>query len=611
MSFFKNRPLFFLGPVILSLLFQLQSSAQFPGIKELYTKIERMIPMRDGVKLFTAIYLPKDNSELHPILMNRTPYSCSPYGEDRFPPSFGNPAFIKEQYIFVFQDVRGRYMSQGAFRELTPYIPIKNTTGQVDESSDTYDTIEWLLKNLEDGNGRVGIHGISYPGFYATAALPGAHPALKAVSPQAPVTDEFEGDDVYHRGAFFLLDNASFLNEFDPPRNGPAKRYLPISNQFNFTDAYQFYLQLGPISQVNNRFLKHKSVLWDEFLRHDTKDAYWQARDIRPHLTNIKPAVLVVGGWFDAENLFGTLNTYQAIEHQNNKNHNYLLMGPWTHGTWARQHFSHYATYQFNSNTTTRFFEIEASFFNYYLKEKQDHLLPEATIFFTGSNEWRTFSKWPPPGSKPFNLYLDAGNQLSFHPVKNKQGYDEYLSDPQHPVPYSPLKTGERDDDYMGADQRFASTRPDVISFETGELNEPITLAGPVIARLFVSISETDADFVVKLVDVLPDQTHTQQLVRAEVIRGKFRNSFSKPQPFIPGKITPVNLPLNDVAHTFKTGHRIMVQVQSSWFPLVDRNPQTFINIPKAGVTDFKKATIRIERNARYQSIIECLQVLP
>jgi len=371
-------------------------------------------------------------------------------------------------------------------------------------------------------------------------------------------------------------------------------------------DAYDFYLKLGTLKKVNDSIFHNRSVIWNEYIAHDTKDAYWQSRNIRTHLKNITPAVLVVGGFFDAEDMFGALKTFEAIEQQNPANKHYLLMGPWTHGAWARRDYSAYATYQFGSNTSTRFFEIEGSFFNYYLKGKGTFNQPKATIFFTGSNEWKTFAQWPAPGTRSFDLYLNSGKKLSSQPEKSRDGFEQYESDPANPVPYTSIKSGERDINYLGADQRFAASRPDVLVFETETLKTPVTLAGPVIARLFVSMSGTDADFVVKLVDVSPGIEQTQQMVRAEVLRGKFRNSYSKPEHFVPGKITPVRLTLNDVAHEFKAGHKIMVQIQSSWFPLVDRNPQKFMRIPDAGEQDYKKATIRIERNGRYHSMIQC-----
>jgi putative CocE/NonD family hydrolase len=566
--------------------------------------------MRDGVELFTSIYIPKDSSEPHPIILTRTPYGCEPYGENAIPDYLDNPVFSLEHYIIVFQDVRGRYMSGGTFTEMTPHKTHKKTRSDVDESSDTYDTVEWLVKHIRNNNGKVGLHGISYPGFYATASLPGAHPAIKAVSPQAPVTDEFEGDDVYHRGAFFLLDNVEFINWFDMPRNGLIKEYPVINSSFHPEDAYAFYLKLGPIKNVNDSILHNKSTIWNEYINNNSKNGYWEQRDIRQHLEGIKPAVLVVGGLFDPEDMFGALKTYAAIEKQNPQNNNYLLMGPWTHGAWAKANFENYATFKFGTNTTQKFFEAEGTFFNYFLKGKAKWSQPEATVFFTGVNEWKTFKEWPSKNTTRLNLYFDSGKRISFKQPKAKNNFTQYISNPAKPVPYTSKKTGERDEEYLGADQRFLSGRPDVVSFTSAELKDGITMAGPVEAKLFVTTTGTDADFIVKVIDVLPDSVHTQQLVRAEVLRGKFRNSFYNPEPFTPGKVTEVNLVLNDVAHTFLPGHRIMVQVQSSWFPLVDLNPQKFTNIAEADEMDFKKATIRIEHNRRYPSRIRC-QILP
>jgi putative CocE/NonD family hydrolase len=451
------------------------------------------------------------------------------------------------------------------------------------------------------------LYGISYPGFYATAALPNAHPAIKAVSPQAPVTDEFDGDDVNHRGAFFLMDNFSFLNYFDHPRETPWKKYPPVSDSVRIKDVYDFYLGIGPIKNLDKYYFKGRSTIWNEYLAHPTKDAYWQARNIRPHLQKIKPAVLVVGGWFDAEDMFGALKTYEAVEQQSPGNTNRLVMGPWTHGAWARSDWSKFGSYQFGTNTSAYFQQLEFNFFTHYLKDKGHFDAAEATVFVTGSNEWKSFSQWPPAQHRTQNWYLQPNHILSTEPpaATNKDSFTEYISDPANPVPYIDKKAGDRLNEYMVADQRFAAARPDVVYFESPALNQNTTLCGPVTANLFVSTSGTDADFVVKLIDVLPDEKQTQQLVRAEVIRGKFRNSFEKPEPFIPGKITPVQLVLNDVAHTFLAGHKLMVQVQSSWFPLVDRNPQQFLNIPEAEEKDFQKATIRIYNDKKHPSSIK------
>ena len=585
--------------------------------KTSYTKIERMIPMRDGTKLFTAIYIPDDSTGKFPILMERTPYSCSPYGESKYKSQLGpTKLFDNDPYIYVYQDVRGRYMSEGKFEEMTPFIKNKRSNKDVDESSDTYDTIDWLLKNVKNNNGKVGIYGISYPGFYATASLPDAHPALKAVSPQAPVTDEFEGDDAYHRGAFYLMDNYSFMNDFDYPRDTTWTAYPAFCTQF-ISNAYVDYLQMGPIKNANRLCFDNKSKIWNEYLQHQTKDEYWQARDIRTHLNNVKPAVLVTGGWFDAEDLFGALKTYEAIEKKNIKNNNRLIMGPWTHGAWARDKWDNFGTHDFHGNTNEYFQKLERDFFDYYLKGTGNFDAAEATVFETGTNKWKTYTAWPPKNASPVIWNLGRNKTLSFDKTPSS-GFDEYISDPAKPVPYLNTSSGERVNEYMAADQRFTSERKDVLSYQSPVLQNDVTLTGPVTADLYVSLSNTDADFIVKLIDVLPDDSPKengkdvagmQRLVRAEILRGKFRNSFSKPEPFVPGKITRVTYSLNDIAHCFKKEHKIMVQIQSSWFPLADRNPQKFMNIAKANDKDFATETIRIYHDSKYPSGIKVLEL--
>ena len=593
-------------------------------LKENYKKIDTTITMRDGMKLYTIIYVPKDQSEKHPFLMERTPYSVAPYGETNYAKNLGpNNNLMRENYIFVYQDVRGRYMSEGINLEVTPFIPNKKTNQEVDESSDTYDTIDWLLKNIQNNNGRIGLYGISYPGFYATASLPDAHPAIKAVSPQAPVTDEFIGDDVNHNGAFFLLDNFNFMNYFGKERSGPVKDYGTEIFNANIRDAYSFFLKLGPIKNTQSpEYFNRKCYIWDEYLAHDTYDDYWKSRNIRPYLKNIKIPTLVVGGWFDAEDLFGSLHTFEAIEKQSQENKNYLVMGPWTHGAWADSDWSKFGTYDFKSNTSKYFQDsLETTFFNYFLKDKGSFNGAKATMFETGTNEWKNYDSWPPKNITPVSLYLKENKTLSYEakraPSKKDLGYDEYISDPAKPVPYTSGIYAGRNNEYMVEDQRFAAIRPDVLVYETAILNNDVTIAGEILSDLFVSISTTDADFIVKLIDVLPENEITpadlpkgvtmdgyQRLVRAEVMRGKFRNSYEKPEPFVPGKISEVKINLNHVAHTFKKGHRIMVQVQSSWFPLIDRNPQKFLRIPNANENDFKKSTIRLYHDATHVSKI-------
>ncbi|MCC3153162.1 CocE/NonD family hydrolase [Hymenobacter sp. BT770] len=602
-------------------------------VRQNYTKLDRQIVMRDGVKLYTVIYVPKDASAStpYPFLMTRTPYSAGPYGEQKYRLRGPGPSreLSQEKYIFVYQDVRGRYLSEGQFEEMTPALKGIKTAVVLgpatphDESTDTFDTIEWLLKNVPGNNGRVGMVGISYPGFYASAALPNAHPALKAVSPQAPVTDEFMGDDARHKGAFFLLDNFDFTNSFDVPRPKPVAKYEELF-KFEPKDAYKFYLNLGPLKNANSsKYFNNRARIWNEYLQHENYDAYWQARNIRTALTGVKPAVLVVGGWFDAEDLFGALNTYKAIEKQNPGATNRLVMGPWTHGAWARPDWSTFGPLSFGSNVSQTFREtLETPFFNFYLKDKGSFNPAEATVFNTGTNEWKTYAAWPPAPTQARTLYFQEAGRLGFTAPPAASKPAQYVSDPANPVPYTDGVHAERNNEYMIEDQRFAAKRPDVLTFQTEPLTEDLTLAGPLTADLFVSTSGTDADFIVKVIDVLPaDATGFapgkkptagyQRLVRAEVMRGRYRNSFTQPEAFRPNQPTEVKYELPDVLHTFQKGHRLMVQVQSTWFPLVDRNPQKFVPIAKAEAKDFQKATIRLYHDAKQASAVRVQVVAP
>lgn len=587
-------------------------------VKNNFTKMDTLIKMRDGVHLFTSIYIPKDNSEKHAFLIERTPYSVSPYGKDKYPRSLGpNKELMQANYIFVYQDVRGRYRSEGVNLEVTPFIANKKDNTQVDESSDTYDTMEWLLKNIANNNGRAGLYGISYPGFYATASLPEAHPSIKALSPQAPVTDEFIGDDANHNGAFFLLDNFSFMNSFGKERQGPTTSYGGPIFPFKTDDVYKSFLEMGPVKNTQaEKYFNNRSYIWNEYLQHDTYDDYWQKRNIRQHLKNVTIPTLVVGGWFDAEDLFGALHTYQAIEQNSKANKNFLVMGPWTHGAWGRPGWVKFGSYNFNSNTSQYFQDsLQTVFFNYYLRDKGQFNAAEATLFETGTNEWKHFAKWPMDNVKNVSYYLTADKKLTTAKTKTKNTFDEYVSDPANPVPYTAKVSGRRNNEYMVEDQRFAAARPDVLTYESEVLTEDLTIAGKIITELFASLSTTDADFIVKLIDVVPeneidfpqkdgiaDGKGFQRLLRAEVMRGKFRNNFTKPEAFVPGKIAKVSFDLNDVLHSFKKGHRIMVQVQSSWFPLVDMNPQKFMRIPEAEASDFQKSTIRIYHDSEHAS---------
>ena len=594
-----------------------------------YTKIERQIPMRDGIKLFTSIYLPKDKSEKHPFLITRTPYSCAPYGEKNFPAIWYSyrMAYLKENYIIVTQDVRGRYMSEGEFMDVRPFNKNKKTSKDIDEASDTYDAIEWLIKNIGNNNEKVGVYGTSYPGFYSTEAALSGHPALKAVSPQAPVTDWFMGDDFHHNGAFFAQDGFSFYSTFGKPHPKPTMNYgsgfsTPVK------DNYQFYLQSGAVKNLA-ALIGDSIKFWHEMYQHPNYDAWWQARNARVGLYNVMPAMLWVGGLFDAEDCWGAWNAYKACETQSPQTNSKIVMGPWYHGQWSREG-SYLGNVRFASNTSAYFqTEIEVPFFNYYLKGKGSvDAIAEASIFFTGENSWKKMSAWPPLNVTYQSLYISNNGKLYFEKMtdkakptnsqKNKLGYSKYISDPAHPVPYTEDVHEDRTREYMTDDQRFAARRPDVLSFQTDVLTEDLTLAGPVMANLITAISTTDADFVVKVIDVFPDDFEYeatmkgsgkeypmggyQLLVRGEIMRGKFRNSFENPAPFIPNKITTVKYELPDIAHTFKKGHRLMIQIQSSWFPLADRNPQKFTNIYTANDSDFQKATIRIYHDAINQT---------
>jgi putative CocE/NonD family hydrolase len=587
-------------------------------IRNNYKKTEQYITMRDGIRLFTAIYTPTDSSQTYPILMHRTPYSIRPYGANSYRRSLGpNGYLMREKYIFVYQDARGRYKSEGNFREMTPAIDVKKSNKDVDESSDTYDTIEWLLKNTKN-NGNVGQSGISFPGYYSSAGLPDAHPALKAVSPQAPMSDEFIGDDCYHNGAFFLMDNFGFYSGFDGPKSQDGQNYQSHFN-VKFNDAYQYFLDFGPLKKANAApYFADSNSIWRQTVAHPVYDEFWQSRNIKNHLKNIKPAVLVVGGWFDAEDLYGALKTYAAIEKQTPGNNNRLVMGPWTHGGWASPSWKSFAQYQFGSDVNKYFQEeVETRFFNFYLKGKGTFDQPEVTVFETGSNQWKNYNVWPPKNSQPTAYYFAENGKLSTTKPKAARSASEYESDPAKPVPYTKVISGNRNNEYMAEDQRFASERPDVLTFQTDSLADDVTLTGEIIANLMVSTTGTDADFIVKVIDVWPaGSTLTQdgqqavqmdgyqQMVRAEVLRGKFRNSFSKPEPFVKDKIEKVTVKLNETAHTFKKGHRIMVQVQSSWFPLVDRNPQKFLNIFEANESDFQKSKITIHHSSKNSSSI-------
>lgn len=612
-----------------------------PYIRENYTKFEYRVPMRDGVKLFTAVYVPKDvasDARTYPIMMTRTPYSVRPYGADQYPASLGpSEFFTREKFIFVYQDVRGRNMSEGEYVPMRPYKPVKSGPTDIDESTDAFDSIAWLVKNVPGNTGKVGIWGISQPGFYASAAMIDAHPALVAVSPQAPVTDYYLGDDSYHNGAFMLAHRFSFyqgfkLREGDP--TPPPAQALPFD--YGTPDGYEFYLNMGSLANADEKYFLHKHALWTLNVQHWTYDDVWQSRAIWRHLHNIKPAVMLVGGWFDQEDLQGPLRQFQSMEKNSGATPDMLVMGPWIHGGFSRGDGDRVGNVTFGSKTGLYFRErIEFPFFLHHLKAKGDGRFPKAYVFQTGMNEWRRFDSWPPRETKPAAIYLDAKGKLAWQQPQTA-GFDEYLSDPSKPVPYiGHVLMGVRND-YMTEDQRFAATRPDVMVYKTEPLDHDVTVMGPVSVDLKVSTTGTDSDFDVKLIDVYPGDYPDydapavtpgvppaiaarnqpanvirlggyQQLVRGEPFRGKFRKGFEKPVAFEPGKPDRIAYRMPDVCHTFRAGHRIMVQIQSSWFPLTDRNPQKFMDIPNALSTDFVKATERVYFGGAEGSRIELL----
>ena len=596
--------------------------------REHYTKYEHRVPVRDGKQLFTVVYVPKDQRKRYPFLMVRTPYGCGPYGVDRSNVQrlAPNDEFLKAGYIFVCQDVRGRNLSEGQFIEMTPHQPNKQLPTQVDESSDTHDTVQWLVDRIPGNNGRVGLWGISYPGFYTAASIIDSHPAIKAASPQAPIADLFMGDDSYHGGAFMLAANFGFYTGFKPQQTPvlPPKQWPQFD--WGTLDGYEFYLQHGNLDALAARLAKEggPNPYFDVQLAHDRYDDFWKSRAITPHLKNIRAAVLTVGGWFDAEDLAGPLAIHRAIDKQSPGTANHLVMGPWVHGGWVGAPGRQLGRVQFQQPTSEQFQkDVLLPFFEQHLRGEADPKAPKiakATVFETGTNVWRRYDAWPPQAAQPRTLYFAPGGKLSFTPpAAAAPEFDSWVSDPNKPVPYVGYATLGVPQEYMVSDQRFAATRPDVLTFKSDVLEEDITIAGPIVARLFASTSGTDADWVVKLIDVYPAELEEegakkrrartedveppeaplggyQQLVRGDPLRGRVRNGFETPEAMVPGRVEDLRVPLQDINHSFRRGHRIMVQVQSSWFPLVDRNPQTFVPIRSAKPEDFQPATQKLYR---------------
>ncbi|MAM28413.1 MAG: X-Pro dipeptidyl-peptidase [Flavobacteriaceae bacterium] len=587
-------------------------------VKDNYNKTETYITMRDGTRLFTAIYSPKDTSKSYPMLLKRTPYSCRPYGEDQFASKIApNEFMMKDGYIVVYQDVRGRWMSEGTYDNMRAYIPNK-TGDQFDEASDTYDTIDWLVKNVPNNNGNVGTWGISYPGFYATYSLLDAHPALKASSPQACIGD-FYFDDFHHNGAY-LLSYWRATSVFGYEKTKPTNEAWYDFPDLGTEDQYQFFLDAGPLSNLDE-YYKEDNVFWQQLKEHPDYDEFWQRRGIIQHLKNIKPAVMVVGGLFDAEDLYGPFETYEKIE-ENSNNYNTVVFGPWSHGDWARtKKRQAIGNVYFGDDISVNYQQdIETKFFEHFLKGDGNGKpkLPEAYMFDSGSLEWKEYTEWPPKNTAKKTFWLQNDQRLNDRAEKSYT-FEEFVSDPKKPVPYTEdIKMVFTPRKFMTDDQRFAARRPDVLVFETPVLSEDMTLAGDIMAKLKVATTGTDADWVVKVIDVFPpDAQNTEEtqdhlkmsnyhmMVRSEVLRGRYRNSFSKPEAFVPNKKTDVTIKLQDVHHTFKKGHKIQVQVQSTWFPYIDINPQTFVkNIFYAKEGDFSKQTHKVFNDSSIEVMV-------
>jgi putative CocE/NonD family hydrolase len=586
--------------------------------RENYTKHEYMIPMRDGVKLFTAVYVPKNETLKYPFLMMRTPYGCAPYGKDNYPASRLGPSMelVKDGYIFVRQDVRGRYMSEGTF---TWTAPNKENPKEWDESADTYDTIDWLLKNVKPNNGKVGTYGGSYPGFYVTAGIMDAHPALKAAMPSAPMGDLWRGDDGVHNGAFLMPHNINFIANFGVKRPEPIQKYPAGKLKYDTPDGYKFWLDHGPLTNLDKKHFNGEIIHWEEYKQHPVYDEFWKSRNVEPHLKNIKPAVMTVGGWFDAQDIRGPFIVYNGIKNNSPKSNNRLILGPWYHGSWSTQVGDRSANIPWGSNTGEFYRkELEFKFFSFYLKDKGTMDLPNVMAFNTGANKWNSFEQWPPVDVEKKEFFLNANGKLSENAPKKGDGFDEYISDPKKPVPYTQEITTRFGNDWMVEDQRFASTRPDVIVYESEPLTEDLTIAGAININLIASTSGTDADFIVKVIDVYPNDAKDplpnpqnikmggyQMLLRGDPIRAKFRNSLEKPEPMVPNQPTALKYNLTDAYHTFKKGHKIMVQVQSTWFPMIDLNPGKFVDMfNDVKESDFQKINQKIYHDDERKSSI-------
>ena len=552
-----------------------------------YQKTECSIAMRDSVHLHTTIYAPRWGKN-HPILVQRTPYSCAPYGADfnkKLSSNYLLRNFVRRGYILVFQDVRGRFMSTGEYENIRP------ATGCANEVTDSYDTVEWLVNNVEGNNGKVGFYGCSYPGFYAMYAGLCGHPAVKAVSPQAPVTDWFMGDDLHHNGVMMLADSFNFMPKMSHTNHTPTTEWTPVREHDNTPDQYTFFINA---TRDSLRSVMHPSSFWDAMSEHPDYDEWWQERDLRRYLYNVEPAVLVVGGTFDAEDCFGAWNTYRAIKEQSPATDCRLVIGPWAHGAWRNDNAERLGDFNFGNAASAKYYadNFEIPFFEYHLRGKGSlEDFPQTAIMLSGSNSW--IYNYNPTASVKY--HLDNGTLSAETP--SVENICSYTSDPAAPVPYdTPSKHRRRE--YMIADQRFADGRDDVLTFLSEPLTADTTFVGDIVAKLDVAITTTDADFAVRVIDLYPEndseKPNYQMLVRGDIMRARYRHSFTHPTPMTPGEKSEVKFTMPGIAHTFKAGHRIMVCIQSSWYPLAERSPQQFVNLWHCNSSDFVKTDVKI-----------------
>ena len=592
-----------------------QAQSEPPDPPEGFDKIEQMIPMRDGVKLHTIIYAPKSHTGSLPILFNRTPYGID--GMYNVFPSGILKDLIDDPFIFAFQDIRGRFKSEGQFVMLRPLRDPANAKA-IDETTDTYDTIDWMIKNIPNNNGRVGMFGTSYPGWLVVMAVLEPHPALKAVIEEATPADMFLGDDFHHNGAFRLTYGFEYCYALETSN-------LTSNFKFDRYDTYQWYLRLGPLSNVDEKYVHGKLPTWNNFVSHPNYDEFWQHQALVNQLKKVTVPIIHVAGWWDQEDFYGPVKAYEVLEKTDTNHVNHLVAGPWNHGGWNRPTGDKLGNIDFGSPVSQYFrSDILHPWFAYYLKDKGQLKQPEALTFETGTNKWSSFDAWPPRDNiTQRKLYIRGNGQLSFEPPsESKDQYDSYVSDPAHPVPYRPRpieptynpadQGGSRWSTWLLEDQRFVENRSDVLTWETDALTEDTVIAGNIVAHLFASTSGTDSDWVVKLIDVYPESYPKdpkmggyQLMIANEILRGRFRNSFTRPEPIPANRPVEYTIDLHTANHAFLKGHRIMVQVQSTWFPLYDRNPQTFVsNIFAAKESDFQSATQKVFRSGQHASYI-------